>query len=100
MGENKRYGSDLSDSALNEFLIRPRPLSLQPDELQGQPVTEADGSDEVDAWVRYPESPVRVRGRVIAYTSQAIRVEFEQRDGATHRVWVWRGAVTMPAHGR
>ena len=28
MGENKRYGSDLTQSAINDALLRPRPISL------------------------------------------------------------------------
>ncbi|MDB6425915.1 hypothetical protein [Curtobacterium sp. 20TX0008] len=96
MGENSRYGSDLTQGAINEFLTRPRPISLNTDELGGQDVVEVTGGDEVNAWVRYPEVPVQVTGRVVAYTDRAVQVEFTQRDGATHRVWVWSGAVTWP----
>lgn len=96
MGENKRYGTDLTRGAVNEFLVRPRPISLNVDELQGQDVVEIDHGDEVDAWVRYPEVPVQITGHVVAYTDRAVRIEYQQRDGATHRVWVWQGAVTWP----
>lgn len=97
VGENKRYGSSLTRGAVNEFLVRPRPISLSRDELDGQDVVDvAAGGDVVNAWVRYPEVPVQVTGRVVAFTDRAVQIEYQQRDGATHRVWVWSGAVTWP----
>ncbi|WP_171898841.1 hypothetical protein [Curtobacterium sp. UCD-KPL2560] len=52
--------------------------------------------DEVNAWVRYPEVPVQVRGKVVAFSDYAVQIEITQRDGTTHRAWVWSGAVTWP----
>lgn len=40
MGKNRRYGSDLTAGALNEFLTRPMPVSLTEEERGAGPVTE------------------------------------------------------------
>lgn len=34
---------------------------------------------DVDAWVRFPETAVRVHGRAIAWTARAVQIEFELR---------------------
>lgn len=73
------------DAALDEVLTRPQPISLSAAELGAEAVKEA--------WVKFPESAVRVRGRTIAWTRRAVRVEWEMRDGATRRAWVWVSAV-------
>lgn len=96
MGENRRFGSSLTAAAVNEFLVRPRAISLTPDELGDDPVTAVVDGDEVDVWVRFPETPVRERGRVVAYTDRAVRVEVPRRDGSSYPVWVWQGAVSAP----
>lgn len=94
MGSNRRYGSDLTDAAVNEVLIRPAPLSLSPEEVGAANVPEALEPIEVEAWVHFPEAAVRVRGRAVAWNSRAVWVEFTLRDGSTHRAWVWASAVT------
>lgn len=94
MGFNRRYGSDLPDGAFNEMLRRPQPISLSSAELGGEPVKTAPLAIPVDAWVRFPESPVRVRARAVAWTRRAVQIEWEMRDGATRRAWVWASAVT------
>jgi hypothetical protein len=93
MGQNRRYGSDLTDATLNEVLTRPRPISLSPDELGREPVTETDEPIPVEAWVRFPESAIRVQGRAVAWTARAVWVEFTMHSGATFRAWVWASAV-------
>lgn len=93
MGQNRRYGSDLTDDALNEMLTRPKPISLSTSELGREQVTEAAEPIPVEAWVRFPEQPVRVEGRAVAWTSRAVWVEFTMRSGATVRAWVWASAV-------
>ena len=92
MGQNRRYGSDVTDKTVNEFLIRPAPISLSERE-RGEAVREADEPIEVRAWVRFPEAPVRVEGRAVAWTDRAVWVEFTLRDGSTRRAWVWASAV-------
>lgn len=99
MGSNSRYGSDLTDATLNEVLTRPRPVSLSAAELGSEPVREADAAIPVEAWVRFPESPVRVRGRAVAWTKRAVKVEWEMRDGATRAAWVWASAVVRVSKG-
>lgn len=94
MGTNRRYGSDLTDAAVNEAVIRPRPVSLSPAEVGAATVPEAPEAVPVSAWVRFPESAIRVQGRAVAWTERAVWVEFTLRDGSTHRAWVWRSAVS------
>ncbi|MCS5718587.1 hypothetical protein N1027_10625 [Herbiconiux sp. CPCC 205763] len=100
MGQNRRYGSDLTDAAVTEAVTRPMPISLSEAERGAGAVREAEEPPEVEAWVRFPETPVRVRGRAVAWTDRAFWVEFEMRSGATHRVWVWASAVTGVPTGR
>lgn len=87
-------------AAINEAVVRPRPISLAPAEI-GQPVPpEVEHPIEVEAWVRFPETAVRVRGHAVAWTSKAVWVEFTMRDGATRRAWVWASAVDrIGGHG-
>ncbi|MBB5643531.1 hypothetical protein [Cryobacterium roopkundense] len=73
----------------NEFV--PRPFSLTPAELGDLAVSMASAPTPVLAWVRYPAIAVRVQGLVVAWTSRAVYVEWEDR--GTHRVWVWASAV-------
>ncbi len=94
MGQNRRYGSDLTDAAVDEAIIRPRPVSLSPAEVGAAKVPEAPEAIPVEAWVRFPESAIRVRGRAVAWTDRAVWIEFTLRDGSTHRAWVWASAVT------
>jgi hypothetical protein len=56
-------------------------------------VREAEAPLEVEAWVRFPETPVKIRGRAVAWTDRAVQVEFETRDGTRRRAWVWASAV-------
>lgn len=99
MGKNRRYGTDVSRAAINEFLIRPAPVTLTPEEIGPGPVVEAPG-ETVDVWLRFVEIRVQERAVVLAYTDRAVQVEVTRRDGSTYRVWVWRGAVTMPGRDR
>lgn len=78
--------------SVNEMLIRPTPISLTEQE-RGDAVKEAEEPVEVLAWVRFPESSIRVEGRAIAWTDRAVWVEFTLRDGAHRRAWVWASAV-------
>ena len=94
MGKNRRYGSDVTDSAVTEAVLRPRPISLSPEEIGATTVPPAGAPVDVDAWVRFPETAVRVHGRAIAWTDRAVQVEFELRDGAPRVAWVWASAVT------
>ena len=92
MGTNSRHGSDLSQAAVNDAITRPRPISLTRAEI-GDAVTEAREPVDVESWVRYPETTVRVRGQAVAWTSKAVCVEFTTHSGATLRVWVYANAV-------
>jgi hypothetical protein len=95
MGKNRRYGSDLTAGALNEFLTRPAPVSLTEEERGAGPVTELPDGAPVDVWLRFRlDTTVQERAVVVAYTDRARLVELTRRDGTTYRVWVWAGAVT------
>lgn len=100
MGKNARHGTDVSRAAINEFLTRPRPVSLSADELADDPVSVVVDGQPVDVWLRFPEASVQERGVVVAYTDRARQVEFTRRDGSSFRVWVWAGAVTVAGRER
>jgi len=95
MGQNRRYGSDVTDRTVNEFLIRPAPISLTAREIGAEPteVAEVETPIPVLAWVRFPETAIHVEARAIAWTDRAVWVEFALRDGSTRRAWVWASAV-------
>jgi hypothetical protein len=95
MGSNKRYGSDITDAAINEAVIRPRPISLTPAEIGELDVVEPPQPEPVKAWVRYPETPIQVEARAVAWTRRAVKVERTMRGGALHQAWVWRSAVSQ-----
>lgn len=92
MGSNSRHGSDVTQAAVNEVTTRPKPIGLTPAEI-GDAITEAREPIEVESWVRYPETTVRVSGRAVAWTTRAVWVEFTTHSGATSRVWVYANAV-------
>jgi hypothetical protein len=75
-----------------EVVTRPEPISLTHGEV-GEAIAELPEPIPVRAWVRFPESPVRVEGVATAATEDAVLVEFTMRDGRRRRVWVWRSAV-------
>lgn len=99
MSKNRRHGTDVSRAAINEFLIRPAPVTLTPEEIGARPVQEG-GGESVDVWLRFVEIRVQERAVVLAYTDRAVQVKATRRDGSTYRVWVWRGAVTTPGRDR
>jgi hypothetical protein len=101
VGENKRYGSDLTQSAINDALLRPRPISLSEREV-GKEITNAEAPVPVEAWVRFPESAGADEGH-------GRRLDQARRLGRVHdarrldhpRVGVGVGggsAVKPPAH--
>jgi len=99
MGQNRRYGTDVSRAAINEFLTRPTPVSLSEEEIGPEPVVVNDG-DTVDVWLRFVEIRVQERAVVVAFTDRAVQVEVTRRDGSRYRVWVWLGAVTRTGRDR
>ncbi|WP_144757159.1 hypothetical protein [Curtobacterium pusillum] len=99
MSKNRRYGTDVSRAAINEFLTRPAPVTLTPEEIGSGPVQDGAG-ESVDVWLRFVEIRDQERAVVLAYTDRAVQVEVTRRDGSTYRVWVWRGAVTTPGRDR
>ncbi|MBT2519100.1 hypothetical protein J7E29_16785 [Streptomyces sp. ISL-90] len=91
---NKRYGSDLTEDAVNLSVIRPAPISLSVAEIGTPNVpAEVDHPIPVEAWVRFPEAAIHVRGEAVAWSDRAVWVEFTLHDGSTHRAWVWASAV-------
>ena len=96
MGENRRYGFQQVDPAINDLLTRPKPISLSPAEMGTDPAAVPETPEPIDviAWVRYPETAVKVRARAVAWTDRAVWVEFTTYAGATHRAWVWASAVS------
>lgn len=74
-------------------------LTLTQEEIGSGPVVEGPG-EIVDVWLQFVEIRVQERAVVLAYTDRAVQVEVTRHDGSTYRVWVWRGAVTMPGRDR
>jgi hypothetical protein len=98
MGTNKRYASyydELMEKRVTELLLRPNPLSLSDAEIDAEhdPVTQAKRPIPVRAWARYPETPARVEGRAIAWTSRAVQIEWKDGGGVSRRAWVWASGV-------
>ncbi|WP_176491754.1 hypothetical protein [Curtobacterium sp. 'Ferrero'] len=100
MGQNRRYGTDVSRAAVNEFLTRPYPVTLTREEIGPEPVVTVAGGETVDVWLRFVEVRVQERAVVVAYTDRAVQVEVARRDGSRYRVWVWQGAVTTRGRAR
>lgn len=94
MGQNRRYGSDVSDESVVRAVTRPRPITLTPAEVGATSVPDAAEPIPVHAWVRFPETPVRVKGRAVAWTDRAVLVEFSFEGGPSWRTWVWASAVS------
>ena len=62
-------------------------LSVQSIIRSPQPVT-------CRAWVRYPEGPVKVDARAVAWTSRAVAIEWDASGPNVPRAWVWASAVS------
>ncbi len=93
VGTNRRYGSDLSQAAIDAASIRPRPVSLTKAEV-GDEIREAREPVPVESWVRFHEASILVKDAVaVAWTDRAICIEWTSRDGAKQRTWVWASAV-------
>lgn len=92
--------ADVSRAAINEFLTRPAPVSLTPEEIGPSPVVTVVDGDAVDVWLRFVEIRVQERAVVVAFTDRAVQVEVTRRDGSRYRVWVWRGSVTRAGRER
>jgi hypothetical protein len=98
VGTSKRYAdsidrrmgaqADLSIMRTGE----PESLTATELELTTKPVTRTPQPMPVTAWVRYRRIGIRVNGRVVAWTTKAVAVEWDAPDGP-HRAWVWASAV-------
>jgi len=95
MGQNRRYGSDVSRAAIAESVLRPQPLSLSKAQV-GEPIREASRPIPVIAWVPFRDLNVEVDAHAIAWTDRAVFVRFELRDGVKRECWVWASAVRRP----
>lgn len=92
MGQNRRYGSDLSRAAVAESALRPVPISLTEVQI-GAPIKRARAPIKVVVWVPFPGAQVELDGRAVAWTRQAVQVIVEMHAGVKHTVWVWASAV-------
>jgi len=77
------------------MLTRPKPISLSDEELDKEHarVTTATERIPVEAWVRYPETPIHTPAIAVAWTDRAVLVEWEVAGGGVARAWVWASAV-------
>ena len=80
---------------ITELAIQPRPISLTDAELDfdADPIVRLPRPVPARGWVRYHEAPIRIEGRVTAWTSRAVQIEWETAAGATVHAWVWGPAV-------
>ena len=99
MTTNRRYAASI-DARMNERVAetimrsgQPQSLSNAELELNVYPLTRTPTPIPVTVWVRYPSAPVKIGGRVRAWTPKAVAVEWDAPDGAVHKAWVWSGAV-------
>jgi len=101
MGTSKRYSSSIDqkmDARIAERIMRSgEPQSLtRAEQRRGEiPMTTDPNPSEVRAWVRYPDGPIEVTARAIAWTSRAVAITWPGPDGIEHRAWVWVGAVAQ-----
>ncbi|MEP6477861.1 MAG: hypothetical protein ABJB03_00590 [Rhodoglobus sp.] len=95
MGQNRRYGSDVSWAAIAQMVLRPRALSLGEAELGVDPETfpDAPAPVRVGAWVPFVQATAWVEGRAIAWTDRAVKIQFSVRPGDEYIAWVWADAV-------
>ncbi|SFS17476.1 hypothetical protein SAMN04487846_3568 [Microbacterium sp. cf046] len=98
MGTNRRYADKIDAQMkrrITEMLLRPKPVTLTDAELdiENDPVTRADRPVRVRAWVRYPEPVARLEGRAVAWTTRAVKLQWETADGERREAWVWASAV-------
>lgn len=84
------------DRRINEFAVKPSPVSLSPVELDlgHNRISHGAAPIPVEAWVRYPETVIRARGVALEWTAKAVHIEWQAADGSTRRAWVWASAVT------
>ena len=97
MGTNRRY-ADAVDRRMDAAIIMrsgsPQSLTDAELELHSEPLTRTPNAIACRAWVRYPDGPVKVDGRAVAWTPRAVAVEWDAPGPTTHRAWVWASAVT------
>jgi hypothetical protein len=94
MGQNRRYGSDITWQTIAGSLLRSQAVSLSQAEI-GEDIVEANKPIAVEAWVRFetPSTPVRIEGVAVAWTRRAVQLEYALPDGTARRVWVHASAV-------
>lgn len=99
IGTNKRYAHRY-DMLMNERVLEG---IARDDALQTLTTTELQlgivpltvdpkPHRRVKAWVRFGAVPVRVDAVVLRWTPDAVGIQFEI-GAASHRCWVWSGAV-------
>lgn len=98
MGTNRRYAHRVNEQMnrrITEMQIQPKPVSLSPEEIdvENDPATKASKPIPIRAWVRYPETVVRIEGKAVEWTSRAVRIEWINANGETRSTWVWASSV-------
>ncbi|SOE05861.1 hypothetical protein SAMN06295924_11624 [Rathayibacter rathayi NCPPB 2980 = VKM Ac-1601] len=94
MGQNRRYPEHTLGREIEESLARPRPISLTEVELRPDIDPVRTGAVvPVEAWVRYPETPVRTRCEAFEWTDRAVHIRWTDRHGRGLDTWVWASAI-------
>ena len=96
MGTNRRYAESVDRRMDANIIMRsgaPQSLTDAELELTVQSIIRSPQPVTCRAWVRYPEGPVKVDARAVAWTPQAVAIEWDAPGPTTHRAWVWVSAV-------
>ena len=87
MGTNLRYAESVDRRIKQNIIMRSgAPLSLTDTELElgVQPLTRTPHPVACRAWVRYPEGPVKVDARAVAWTPRAVALDSDAPCPITH----------------
>jgi len=99
MGTNKRYANAIDLRVelrqLERAMREERPMSLTEYELEldSYPLTTTRQPLPVRVWMRYPSVVSKIDARAIAWTSRAVKVEWDTPGAQVHTAWVWASAV-------
>ncbi|RFA06893.1 hypothetical protein B7R21_17915 [Subtercola boreus] len=71
----------------------PETLSAFELDLDNELITYDPKPKKARAWVRYGGRPMKVNVYVLAFTADAVRIRWVNREKNRQEAWVWRPAV-------
>lgn len=98
MGQNQAHRElfdELNSRRIEEAMMRPRPISLTPAELdvENDPPWTLREPIPVRSWVRFTETAVDVRAEAFECNHRGVHVRWVAPDGSRRDAWVYAGAV-------